>query len=66
MFCSFGQVFSHGLGVGHVKIFVGTNLHFRLNENPLGMELGLHGFDDGIFGLVLGLHTHMEQLIILI
>jgi hypothetical protein len=66
MFCSFGEVFLHGLGVEHVRIFVGTRLHFRLDENPLGMELRLLGFDDGCCRLVLGLHTHMEKLIILI
>jgi hypothetical protein len=31
---------TNGLGVGHVGIFVGTSLHFRLGENPLGLELG--------------------------
>jgi hypothetical protein len=35
MFCSFGQVFSHGLGVGHVRIFVGTSLHFVSVKMPL-------------------------------
>jgi len=34
-----------------------------LDENPLGMELGLHGFVDGLYGLVLGLHTHIGNLI---
>jgi hypothetical protein len=52
MFCSFRQVFSHGLGVGHVRISVGTSLHFRFSENALGMMLGLHGLDDGLCGLV--------------
>jgi hypothetical protein len=41
-----------GLGVGHVRIFVGTRLHFHFGENTLGFVLGLHGFGDGIFGLV--------------
>ena len=65
-FCSFRKVFSHRLGVMHVRIFVGTILHFCFNENTLGMKLGLHGLDDGLCGLVLGFHTHMEELNILI
>ena len=65
MFCSFGQVFSYDHGVGHMGIIVGTMLHFCFEQNALGMKLGLHGLDDGLCGLVLGLHTHMEQLIIL-
>jgi hypothetical protein len=63
MFCSFGQVFSHGLGVRHVGIFVGTSFALSFGENPLGLKLGLHGFGDGLCGLVLGLHTHIEGLI---
>jgi len=66
MFCSFRQVLSHGLGVEHVRIFVDTRFHFRLGENALRMKLGLHGIDDGICGLLLGFHTHMEELNILI
>jgi hypothetical protein len=61
MFCSFGQVFSHGLGVGNVRIFVGTPLHFHFIEDTLGMKMGLHGFDDGLCGLVMGLHTHTSD-----
>jgi hypothetical protein len=49
------------LGVGHVRILVGTSLYFRFDENPLGFVLGLHGFDDGLCGPVLGLHTHKED-----
>jgi hypothetical protein len=49
------------LGVGHVGILVGTSLHFHLGENPLGMKLGFHEFVDGLYGLVLGLHTHKEE-----
>jgi hypothetical protein len=59
-FCSFGQVFSRALGVGHVGIVVGTTLHSSFGENPIGMKLGLHGFGDGICGFVLGLHTHKK------
>ena len=46
------------IGVEHVGIFVGTTSHFLFGENPLVFEWGLHGFDDGICGLLLGLHTH--------
>jgi hypothetical protein len=49
------------LGVRHVGILAGTSLHFPLGENPLGMKLGLHGFVDELYGLVLGLHTHKEE-----
>jgi hypothetical protein len=51
------------LGVGHVGIVMGTTSHFRFGVNPHGFESGLHEFGDGIFGLVLGLHTHKEILI---
>jgi hypothetical protein len=61
-FCSFGQVLSHDLGVGHVGIVVGTMSHFRFGENPLGFEWGIHGFGDGLCGLMLGLHTQKEIL----
>jgi hypothetical protein len=46
-----------GHGVRHVGIFVGTRLLFHFGENSLGMKLGLHG----IYGLVLGCHTHKEE-----
>ena len=51
------------LCVGCVGIIVGTTSHFRFGENPLGFEWGLHGFGDGLGGLMLGLHTHKESLI---
>ena len=51
------------LGVGNVGIVMGTTSNFLFGENPLVFEWGLHGFDDGICGLVLGLHTHKERLI---
>jgi hypothetical protein len=51
------------LGVGHVGIVLGTTSHFWFGENALGFEWGIHGFGDGIFGLVLGLHTQKESLI---
>jgi hypothetical protein len=35
----------------------------RLDKNAIGMKLGLHGFGGGIYGLVLGLHTHKEILV---
>jgi hypothetical protein len=60
MFCNFGQVFSHGLSVVHVRIFVGTSLHFFFNENALGMKLGLYGFDDGLCGLCYRPYTHLQ------
>jgi hypothetical protein len=44
-----------------VGIVIGTRLDFSFGENPLGLELGLHGFGDGLCGLVLGLHTHKED-----
>jgi hypothetical protein len=46
-----------------VGIFVGTRLAFKFGENPLGFEWGIHGFGDGICGLVSRLHTHKEILI---
>jgi hypothetical protein len=46
-----------------VGIFVGTILSFLFGETPLVFEWGIHGFGDGIYGLVLGLHTHNESLI---
>jgi hypothetical protein len=49
-----------------VGIIIDTTLHFHFGENGLGMELGLHGIVDGICGLVLGLHTHIEEYNILI
>jgi hypothetical protein len=61
MFCSFGQVFSHGLGVRHVGIFVGTRLALSFGENPL--VFWAWGLGDGLCGFVLGLHTHIEGLI---
>jgi hypothetical protein len=54
---------TRGKGVRHVGIFVGIILAFRFGENPLGFGWGLHGFGDGICGLVLGIHTHKENLI---
>jgi hypothetical protein len=36
-------------------------LHFHFGENPFGLELGIRGLVDGPCGLVLGLHTHMEE-----
>ena len=51
------------LGVGHVGMIVATTSHFSFVEKPLGFELGIHGFGDGICGIVLGLHTHKEILI---
>jgi hypothetical protein len=47
------------LGVGHVGITVDTTSHFQFGENPLGFEWGLHGFGDGLCGLVLG-HITMD------
>jgi len=66
VFVASGGISISGLGVGHVGIFVGTGLHFRFGKNSFGFVLGLHGFDDGICGLVLGLHTHKEEYNILI
>jgi hypothetical protein len=43
-----------------VGIFVGTTFDFRFSEIPLEMRLGIHGFVDGICGLVLG-HTHKDK-----
>jgi hypothetical protein len=37
-FCSFGQVFSRALGVGHVEIIMGTTLHSSFGENRLWNE----------------------------
>jgi hypothetical protein len=56
--------YSHmNLGVGNVGIVMGTTSNFLFGENPLGFEWGIHGLGDGICGLVLGLHTHKENLI---
>jgi hypothetical protein len=57
------DMYSHmTLGVGHVGIVVGTTSHFLFGEN-LVFEWGIHGFGDGICGIVLALHTHKEILI---
>jgi hypothetical protein len=34
---------------------------FVLAENPLDWSLGLQGLADGIWGIVLGFHTHMYE-----
>jgi hypothetical protein len=39
-------------GVRHVGIFVGIILHFHFSENTFLFVLGLHGFGDGICGLM--------------
>jgi hypothetical protein len=58
------NMYSHmTLDIGHVGIVMGTTSHFQFGENSLGFEWGLHGFGDGLCGLVLGLHTHKESLI---
>ena len=51
------------LGVVNVGIVVGTTSHFRFGKKPLSFEWGIHGFGDGLCGLVLGLHTRKESLI---
>jgi hypothetical protein len=48
------------LGVGNVGIVMGTASQFQFGENPLGMQLGIHGFGDGLCGFLLGLHTHKK------
>jgi hypothetical protein len=56
--------YSHmNLGVGHVVIIMGTASYFRFGENPIGFEWGIHGFSDGIYGIMLGLYTQKEILI---
>jgi hypothetical protein len=60
-FVASGGIPTRGHGVRHVGIFVGTRLAFRFSENTLGMTLGPHGEVDGLFGLVLGFHTHKEE-----
>jgi hypothetical protein len=50
--CSFGQVFSRGLGVRHVGIVIGTRLDFHWSEKLLGLELGAWGLGDGLCGFV--------------
>jgi hypothetical protein len=65
-FVASGNIPTRGHGVRHVGIFVGTKLHLLFSENTLGMRLGPHGLVDGIFGLVLGFHSHKEELNILI
>jgi hypothetical protein len=59
-FVASGGIPTRGQGVRHVGIFIGTRLAFQFGEIPLGFELGLHGFGDG---LVSGIHTHKESLI---
>jgi hypothetical protein len=61
LFVASGGIPTSGLGVGHVGIFVGTTLDFCLVKTPLDWSLGLHGLVDGIWGLVLGCHTHKEE-----
>jgi hypothetical protein len=64
IFVALGRYSHMALGVEHVGIIVGTTSHFWFGENPLGFEWGIHGFGDGIYGLVLGLHTHKKILIL--
>jgi hypothetical protein len=63
VFVALGRYSHITLGVGHVVIIVGTTSHFQFGENPSGFEWEIHGFGDGICGLVLGIHTHKEILI---
>jgi hypothetical protein len=51
------------VGVGNVEITVGTTSHFHFGEKPLAFEWWIHGFGDGLCGLVLGLHSDKEILI---
>ena len=61
-FVAQGGIPTRGQGVKHVGIFLGTKLAFFFSENLLGFEW-IHGFGDGICGLVSGLHTHKKILI---
>jgi hypothetical protein len=63
IFVTSGSYSHMTLGVGYVGIIVGTTSHFWFRENPLGFEWGIHGFDDGICGHMLAIHTHKEILI---
>jgi hypothetical protein len=63
IFVALGRCSHMTLGVVHVGIVVDATSHFRVEENPLGFEWGLHGFDDGICGLLLVLYTLKENLI---
>jgi hypothetical protein len=63
IFVASNRYFHMTLGIGHVGIVVSTTSHFRFGENPLGFQRGLHEFGDELYGLVLGLHTHKENLI---
>jgi hypothetical protein len=36
------------LGVGHVRIGMGTTFHFWFGEKLLQFEWGIHGFGDGL------------------
>jgi hypothetical protein len=64
LICVASEMYSHmTLGVGHVGIIMGTTSHFQYGEKPLEFVCGIHGFDDGLCGLVLELHTHKENII---
>jgi hypothetical protein len=55
MFCSFGSYSHIGFGCqAHGNLCWNSHYTFRFGEKPFGLELGLHG-------LVLRLHTHMEE-----
>jgi hypothetical protein len=60
-FVASGGISTKGHGVRHVGIFIDTRLHLSFSKNTLGMRLGLHGFVDGLCGLVLGCHFHKEE-----
>jgi hypothetical protein len=63
IFVAFEGIPTRCQGVKHVGIFISTRFTFHLVKTPLGFEWGIHGFGDGIYGLVLGLHTHKENII---
>jgi len=51
-FVASGGISTSGLGARHVVIVVGTRLAFCLVKSPLYFVLGLHGFGDGLCGLL--------------
>jgi hypothetical protein len=59
-FVASGGIPTRCQGARLVGNFVGTSLAFRFVKIGLEMRSGPHGLCDGLWGFVMGLHTHMS------
>jgi hypothetical protein len=62
IFVASGGIPTRGQGARHARIFFGTSLAFRFNENDLETRPGPHGQVDGLCGFVKGFHTHKRKI----